>query len=94
MRTHNIPFYYKKNRKYSPFMPPDMALSLTLISSNYPCLEHIFMVRKVFEPLNFYCNSGPISLIATKHIHVMCMACSTSRTATIASTCVVTGTWP
>ena len=29
---------------------------LTLISSNYPCLEHIFMVPEVFEPLKFYCS--------------------------------------
>ena len=32
-------------------MPPDMALCLNLISSNYPCLEHICMVPKVFGPL-------------------------------------------
>ena len=25
----------------------------TLISSNYICLEHIFMVAKVFEPMKF-----------------------------------------
>ena len=37
-------------------MLPDLALGLTLISSNYPCLEHIFMVPKVFEPLKFYCT--------------------------------------
>ena len=36
-------------------MPTDFALWLTLISSNYPCLELIFMVPKVFEPLNFDC---------------------------------------
>ena len=36
---------------------PDLALELTLISSNYPCLEHIFMVPKVFETLKFYCMS-------------------------------------
>ena len=36
-------------------MQPDLALRLTLISSNYSCLEHIFMVPKVFEPLKFYC---------------------------------------
>ena len=30
---------------------------LTLISSNYPCLEHIFMIPKVFEPLKFHCIS-------------------------------------
>ena len=28
-------------------MPPDLALQLTLISSNYPCLEHICIVPKV-----------------------------------------------
>ena len=28
---------------------------LTLIGSNYPCLELIFMVPKVFEPLKFDC---------------------------------------
>ena len=37
-------------------MPPDLALWLTLISSNYPCLKHIFMVLKVFEPMKFYCS--------------------------------------
>ena len=37
-------------------MPPDLALLSTLIGSNYPCLELIFMVPKVFEPLKFDCN--------------------------------------
>ena len=36
-------------------MPPDLALSSTLIGSNYPCLELMFMVPKVFEPLKFDC---------------------------------------
>ena len=36
-------------------MPPDLALWITLISSNYPCLEHIFMVPKGFEPLKNDC---------------------------------------
>ena len=36
-------------------MSPDLALCLTLISSHYPCLEQIFMVTNVFEPLQFYC---------------------------------------
>ena len=36
-------------------MPPDLALSSTLIGSNYPCLEIIFMVPMVFEPLKFDC---------------------------------------
>ena len=38
-------------------MPPVNTLWLTLISLNYPCLEHIFMVPKVFETLKFYCIS-------------------------------------
>ena len=40
-------------------MLPDLALQLTLItcSSNYLCLEHIFMVPKMFEPLKFDCIS-------------------------------------
>ena len=36
-------------------MPPDLGVLSTLIGSNYPCLELIFMVRNVFEPLKFYC---------------------------------------
>ena len=36
-------------------MPPDLAILSTLIGSNYPCLELIFMVQKVFEPLKFDC---------------------------------------
>ena len=34
-------------------MPSDLALLSTLIGSNYPSLELIFMVQKVFEPLKF-----------------------------------------
>ena len=36
---------------------PDLALSSTLIGSNYPCLELIIMVPKVFEPLKFDCSA-------------------------------------
>ena len=36
-------------------MPPDLALLSTLTGSNYPCLELIFMVPKVFEPLKSDC---------------------------------------
>ena len=39
-------------------MPPDLVLSSTLIGSNYPCLELIFMVPKLFEPLKFDCSSN------------------------------------
>ena len=54
MRTHNIPSCLG-NRKYIPTMPPDLARGFTIISSKCPCLEHIFMVPKVFDPLKFYC---------------------------------------
>ena len=54
MKTHNIPSYKRKSKDIL-IMPPDLALELTLISSNYPCFEHILMVPKVFEPLKFYC---------------------------------------
>ena len=55
MRTHNIPPCYRKIIEIL-IMPPDLALLSTLIGSNYPCLELIFMVPKVFEPLKFYCT--------------------------------------
>ena len=42
-KIENIPFY--------AFSPGAM---INFISSNYPCLEHILMVPKVFEPLKFY----------------------------------------
>ena len=54
MRTHNIPSCYR-NSKEILIMPPDLVLLLTLVGSNYPCLELIFMVPKVFEPLKFDC---------------------------------------
>ena len=34
-------------------MPLELALSLTLIGSNYPCLEHISTVPNAFEALKF-----------------------------------------
>ena len=55
MRTHNIPLYYR-NIKEILIMPPDLALLSTLIGSNYPCLELIFMVPKELEPLKFDCS--------------------------------------
>ena len=54
MRTHNIPPCYRKIKEIL-IMPPDLALLSTLIGSNYPCLELIFMVPQVFEPLKFDC---------------------------------------
>ena len=44
-------------------MPPDPALLSTLIGSNYPCLELIFMVPKVFEPLKFDCIGNVITVV-------------------------------
>ena len=61
MRTHNIPPCYRKI-KVILNMPPDLALLSTLIGSNYPCLELIFMVPKVFEPLKFDCIKHPSQL--------------------------------
>ena len=52
MRTHNIPPCYRKIKEIL-IMPPDLALLSILIGSNYLCLELIFMVPKMFEPLKF-----------------------------------------
>ena len=64
MRTHRLPSCYRKSKinKYITIMPPDLALCLTLISSNYPSLEHIFIVPKVFEPSKFYCIFNPLEI--------------------------------
>ena len=53
--TQHTSMYYKI--KEILIMPPDLALLSTLIGSNYPCLELIFIVPKVFEPLKFDCIS-------------------------------------
>ena len=45
-------------------MPFDLALLSALIGSNYPRLELIFMVSKVFEPLKFDC----IDMMAMAHM--------------------------
>ena len=39
---------------------------INIISSNYPCVEHIFMVPKVFEPLKFDCIYAQGLLIPEK----------------------------
>ena len=51
---HTTYHHIKGNREGIPMMPSELALWLTLISSNYPCLQHIFMIPKVLEPLKFY----------------------------------------
>ena len=45
------------NRKDIPIMALDYALGLALIGSNYPSLEDILMVPKLFEPLKYDCFS-------------------------------------
>ena len=56
MRTHNIPSCLRKS-KICPYYASWPGAMLTLISSNYPRLEHNFMAPKAFEPLKFYCIS-------------------------------------
>ena len=67
---HTKYFHVKENQKDIPLMPLDLVLWLTLISSNYPCLEHIFMVPEVFEPLKFYCIAGDIHYLIWELSHV------------------------
>ena len=52
-------------------MPPDLALLLTLIGSNYPCLELLFMVPKVFEPLKFDCTCKCHTVKPTRSINYL-----------------------
>ena len=52
-------------------MSPDLALYLTFISANYPCLEHIFMVPKVLKPLKFgYIRFSCSSIVSSFRINV------------------------
>ena len=60
MRTHNIPSCYRKSEIL--IMSPVLALLSTLTGSNYPGLELIFMVPKVFEPLKFDCISATLRI--------------------------------
>ena len=52
-------------------MPPDLALLATLTSSNYPCLEHVFMVSNVFAAIDvrlyFVFLTGVIFLLFYRH---------------------------
>ena len=61
--------HIEENRNIIPIMPPDLALSSTLIGSSYPCLELIFMVPKVFEPLKFDCIYLVYSSATVLRIH-------------------------
>ena len=57
MRTLTLPFLYRRSKtslNYN-YLPPDLALWLTLSGSNYPCLEQIYMVPIMFELLRSDC---------------------------------------
>ena len=55
MRIHKIPSCYRKSKR-SLLCLLTWRYYLTLNGSKYPCLELIFMVSKVFEPLKFDCT--------------------------------------
>ena len=58
MSTHYIMyFHFEENQKDDHIMLLDLAVSSTFIGSNYPYLEQIFIVSKVFEPSKFDCIS-------------------------------------
>ena len=60
--TLNKPLYYRRsNIQIYPHLPPDPALWLPLNGSNYPCLEQISMVPKLFESLKFFCTLNSFS---------------------------------
>ena len=50
MSTLNIQSLFRKLKRFP-------KLSLFASGSNYPCLERISMVPKIFEPLRFDCIS-------------------------------------
>ena len=53
MSTLSITLFYRRS-KISPYIIP-ICLWLTLSGSNYPYLEQMSMVPKMFEPLRFDC---------------------------------------
>ena len=58
MSTLNIQLLCRKSRNNSlnyRYLLPELVPWLTLSGSNYPCLERISMVPKMFEPLKFDC---------------------------------------
>ena len=57
--VHSTYNYCVENRKDCPkdrCLRPDLVPLLNLSGSNYPYLEQIFMVPKMFEPLKFDCT--------------------------------------
>ena len=63
MSTPNIQLLWRKYR----YLLPDLAPWLTLSGSNYPCLEQLSMVPKMFQPLKFDCSSLK-SMAFPKHL--------------------------
>ena len=55
MSTLIIPLFFRISKTFLnyPHISPDLALCLTISSSNYSCLEQISMVQKMFELLKF-----------------------------------------
>ena len=66
MRTDNIHSY--ENGKDIPIIPSDLEILSILFGSNYPCLELIFMVPKVFEPLKFDLYTKALSYHSSKYV--------------------------
>ena len=67
---HTIYLQVKHNRKDIPIIPPDLALWLTFISSNYPCLEHISWFQR--------CSSRWSSTVSMRGDIALFNCCSTS----------------
>ena len=70
MSTLNIHIIIQKIDKTSLnyiHLLPDLALGLTLSGSNHPCLEQIYMVRKMSELLRFDC----IYIYNAKNIYIL-----------------------
>ena len=63
-------FMLKKieNNPYCATWPGTM---INTLSSNFPCLEHIFMVPNVFEPLNIYCTFKHFVFVKSKLLKIV-----------------------
>ena len=58
MSTLNIQSLWRTSKRFPKnyrYFFPELVPWLTLKCSNYPCLERISMVPKIFEPLRFDC---------------------------------------
>ena len=55
-------------------MSPVLALLSTLTGSNYPCLELICMVPRVFEPFKFDCINFTVPGLVNKFVAAFALA--------------------